>query len=100
MLVSRSVLQRKLRPEIGEVELFRFNSIALVLSASECHLNQGDSLLKMMIQWIAAAMAQKELIYYCFRDANLAKELRSIVNEFSYKTAGLKLSVVVCFVFL
>jgi len=70
------------------------------LSAILCHFTQGDALLKMMIQWIAAAMAEKELIYYCFGDAKLASELRSIVDKFSYKTAGLKFSVFECFVYL
>jgi Poly (ADP-ribose) glycohydrolase (PARG) len=49
---------------------------------------QGDPLLKMRIQWIAAAMAQKELIYYCFGDADLAKNLISIVDESSSLSAS------------
>lgn len=42
----------------------------------------------MKIQWIAAAMAQKELNYYCFDDAELAKSLITCVHENRSKSAG------------
>jgi hypothetical protein len=42
----------------------------------------------MKIQWIAAAWAQKELIYYCSGDAKLEYEIGIIVQEYSNKTAG------------
>lgn len=46
-------------------------------------------MLKMTIQWIAAAMAQKELVYYCYGDANLATDLTSVVQKYNSKSAGL-----------
>jgi Poly (ADP-ribose) glycohydrolase (PARG) len=42
----------------------------------------------MSIQWIAASMAEKELIYYCFGDAKLEQEIRSVALKFSKKSAG------------
>lgn len=51
---------------------------------------QGDPLLKMMLQWIAATMAQKELIFYCFGDVKLANEITLILQEHGSKSAGLQ----------
>jgi len=42
----------------------------------------------MTIQWIAAAMAQKELIYYCSGDTSLAEDLGSIAQLYSLKSAS------------
>jgi Poly (ADP-ribose) glycohydrolase (PARG) len=42
----------------------------------------------MIIQWIAAAMAQKKLVYYCEGDENLAQDLTSVVQKYGSKSAG------------
>jgi len=65
------------------LNLFFINSAIIFV-----FFHQGDSLLEMTIQWIAAACAQKELIYYCSGDAQLEHEIGIIVQEYSKKTAG------------
>jgi Poly (ADP-ribose) glycohydrolase (PARG) len=44
----------------------------------------------MMIQWIAAAMAQKELIYFCFGDVKLANEMSLIAQKHGSSSAGMQ----------
>jgi uncharacterized metal-binding protein len=41
----------------------------------------------MTIQWVAAAMAKKKLIYYCSGDAQLEHEIGIIVQKYSKKSA-------------
>ncbi|XP_059468701.1 uncharacterized protein LOC132192657 isoform X2 [Neocloeon triangulifer] len=50
---------------------------------------KGDPTLKMLIQWLAASVAQKKLHYYCFNDQNLLQEYESIqkdVNKLKIRT--------------
>jgi Poly (ADP-ribose) glycohydrolase (PARG) len=42
----------------------------------------------MMIQWISATLAKKELIYYCFGDEDLAMDMKLIVDTHGSKNAG------------
>jgi hypothetical protein len=41
-----------------------------------------------MIQWIAAALAQKELVYYCVGNSASANELKSTSEKFTSTCAG------------
>lgn len=44
----------------------------------------------MMIQWIAAAMTKKKLIYYCFGDVKLANEIALVMQKYYSQSAGLQ----------
>jgi poly(ADP-ribose) glycohydrolase len=64
------------------------NHFLLIMVLRQDLFSQGDCQLKMMIQWIAATMAQKELVYYCVGNATSANELRWISQKYRSTCAG------------
>ncbi|XP_059468704.1 poly(ADP-ribose) glycohydrolase-like isoform X2 [Neocloeon triangulifer] len=49
---------------------------------------KGDAELKMIIQWLAASMAAKELVYYCYNDRSLKELFDKTVHTYRGKTIG------------
>ncbi|CAB3372932.1 Hypothetical predicted protein [Cloeon dipterum] len=50
---------------------------------------EGDPELKLEIQWLAASLAGKNLVYYAFDDTKLDKIFHNVLEKHSGKTVGL-----------